>query len=177
MEKNLKKLPTFVIDKIFTYYYSPQPTKLLEDIKSYSRTLPEITKIYNNFWIKFWPTDLMPPAPGQDNDWLINDIFAYANKEIAIMHGYTYDFYAIWINYLIKGVWDKMNLQAPKYYNMSKKPIHDNKYKTYIDSFISILEKKNSETQIRIFWGAFTPAQREEFLEQKRKQIKSSLWD
>jgi len=176
MENNLKKLPTFVIDKIFTYYYSPQSKELLADIKNYNQTLREIKKIYYNFWIKFWPTSLMEPTPGQDKDWLINDIFAYANTEIAIMHGYTYDFYAIWIRYLIKGVWDKMNLATPKYYNVTK-PKYDNKYKIYIDSFISILEKKNSETQIRIFWGAFTPTQRDEFLKKKREQIKSSVWD
>ena len=41
MIKNFKKMPTDVINKIFSYYYSPQPKELLDDIKNY------ISKISN----------------------------------------------------------------------------------------------------------------------------------
>ena len=34
MEKYMKRLPTEVVDKIFTYYYSPQSKDLLEDINA-----------------------------------------------------------------------------------------------------------------------------------------------
>ncbi len=46
MERHLKKLPIFVIDKIFSYYYNPQPKELLEDIQNYNKTLNEIQTLY-----------------------------------------------------------------------------------------------------------------------------------
>ena len=46
MIENLKKMPTDVINKIFSYYYSPQSKELLDDIKNYTKSLKVIEKIY-----------------------------------------------------------------------------------------------------------------------------------
>ena len=78
MIENLKKMPTDVINIIFSYYYSPQPKELLDDIKNYTKSLKEIEKIYYDFWIGNWPP-AFPLAPGQDKDWLINDIICLIN--------------------------------------------------------------------------------------------------
>ena len=103
MIKNLKKLPTDVINIIFSYYYSPQPKELLEDIKNYTKTLKTIEKIYYDFWIGNWPP-AFPPAPGQDKDWLINDIISFANKEKATMMGYDDEFYGLCLRFLLEHI-------------------------------------------------------------------------
>ena len=80
MERYMKRLPTEVVDKIFTYYYSPQSEDLLEDIKNYNKTLKAIKKIYYDFWINNWPVPFKP-APNQDKYWLINDIISFSNQK------------------------------------------------------------------------------------------------
>lgn len=177
---NLKKLPMDVINKIFSYYYSPQPKELLGDIKNYTKSLKIIEKIYYDFWIGNWPLDFTP-ASGQDKDWLINDIFSFANKEKATGMGYIDDFYSLWIRFLLEHIWGQMKLEPVLRFgsinletNENIDPVpHTDKYRNYIDSFIAGLEKKNSTTQVRFFWGILKPAERNEFVEIKQKQIKA----
>ena len=140
MERHLKKLPIFVIDKIFSYYYNPQPKELLEDIQNYNKTLNEIQTLYYEFWIKGWPKELFTPPINQDKDWLINDIFAYANNDKASRDGYCEDFYSIWIRFLIADIWGKIMLRAPNTTCINKWVAQDIiQYREYIDSFIECL--------------------------------------
>jgi hypothetical protein len=174
MERQImKKLPTFIIDKIFTYYYTPQPNELLEDIKNYSKTLKTINKLYYDFWVKNWPFELIPPIH-QDKDWLINDLFSYTNQDKATMLGYAEKFYGLWIRFLIEDIWGKMSLLTPDYSHMVNPPTHGTtEYRKYIDSFINCVEKKSSKTQVRIFWGALLPKERDKFVHMKQNQIKA----
>ena len=180
MIKNLKKMPMDVINIIFSYYYSPQSKELLEDIKNYTKSLKIIEKIYYDFWIGNWPQAFLP-APGQDKDWLINDIFAFANKEKATGTGYIDDFYGLWIRFLLEHIWGKMKLEPAFRFgsinletNENIDPVpHTNKYRNYIDSFIEGLEKKSSTTQVRFFWGILKPSERNKFVKMKQDQIKA----
>jgi len=171
MIENFKKMPTDVINKIFSYYYSPQKKELLDDIKNYSKSLKIIEKIYYDFWIGNWPP-AFPPAPGQDKDWLINDIICFANKEKATMMGYVDEFYGLWIRFLLEHIWGHMNLPERSYEMLLEPPNHTDKYRNYIDRFVAGLEKKSSTTQVRFFWGILKPLERNQFVKMKEEQIK-----
>ena len=171
MIENLKKMPTDVINIIFSYYYSPQPKELLDDIKNYTKSLNIIEKIYYDFWIGNWPP-AFPPAPGQDKDWLINDIICFANKERATMMGYVDEFYGLWLRFLLEHIWGHMNLPERSYELLLEPPNHTEKYRNYIDRFVQGLEKKSSTTQVRFFWGVLKPFERDRFVKMKQDQIK-----
>ena len=173
MIKNLKKSPIDIINKIFSYYYSPQPKELLEDIENYTKSLNIIEKIYYDFWIGNWPQAFLP-APGQDKDWLINDIFAFANKQQATLKGYIDDFYGLWLRFLLEHIWGKMNLPQTINEKMLDPTCHTDKYRNYIDRFIYGLEKKNSTTQVRFFWGILNPSERNQFVKIKQDQIRGA---
>jgi len=172
MIKNLKKLPTDVINKIFSYYYSPQSKELLDDIKNYSKSLKIIEKIYYDFWIGNWPQPFSP-APGQDKDWLINDIICFTNKERATCLGYVDEFYGLWIRFLLEHIWGHLNLPEETHNHILRPPNHTEKYRKYIDRFVFGLEKKSSTTQVRFFWGILKPSERNQFVKMKQDQIKS----
>ena len=178
MIKNLKKLPMDIINKIFSYYYSPQPKELLEDIRNYSKTLKIIERLYYDFWIANWPSEFIP-TPGQDKDWLINDLFAYANKDKALCEGYITTFYNLWIDYLLEHIWGKTNLPNGSIYmpGIGTSQVtcpKEKKYKDFINKFIYCMEKKNSITQTRFFWGVFSPAMRNDFVKKKLALIKTN---
>ena len=124
-----------------------------------------IEKIYYDFWIGNWPP-AFPPAPGQDKDWLINDIICFANKEKATMMGYVDEFYGLWLRFLLEHIWGHMNLPERSYELLLEPPNHTEKYRNYIDRFVHPgLEKKSSTTQVPKafaitlfeFWGVLKP--------------------
>ena len=62
-----------IIMKIFSYYYSPQPKHLMEDVRNFSKTLNEINMIYFTYWI----TNLPFPVTFHssiDKEWLYRDL-------------------------------------------------------------------------------------------------------
>ena len=50
-----------------------------------------LMKIYHHYWI----IEAQMQDPKEDINWLINDIIAYANNDIATMYGYNDHFYNI----------------------------------------------------------------------------------
>ena len=68
----IKLLPDDIIQKIISYSYSPQPKKLLADIRDYTHTLNFVGYIYYNRWI----IDEGESEP-EDRNWLANDIIRY----------------------------------------------------------------------------------------------------
>jgi hypothetical protein len=76
----------------------------------------------------------------EEKNWLINDIFAYANNYNATMYGYI-----------------------DKFYNIFKR----NKYlqtKVQIDKYVNKLEKEQAITQINIFLGLLTIQERNDII-------------
>ena len=67
-----KNLPMDIIQIILQYTYCPQSPVLLEDVKSYSNSLNEITEKYYNYFNEI--------EPGEHLNWLENDIIRYANN-------------------------------------------------------------------------------------------------
>jgi len=81
MIKHLRYLPPDIIQAILPYTYSPQPSQLCEDIRSYATIRQQLIQHYRD---KFGTDDGM--------DWLCNDICRFLNHDIPTMAGYG-DFY------------------------------------------------------------------------------------
>jgi len=120
-----------IVLQIIPYTYNLQKKSLLNDIVSFTETKEILFELYRAYWFD----------DGEQNEyknWLINDIFAYANNYQASMHGYIDSFYHIF-----------------------KRSVHlDLLSKEEIDRYVSHLESKSVETQINIFLGLFTVKER-----------------
>jgi hypothetical protein len=133
----LHNLPYDIILHIIPFTYSVQKKKLLEDIQNFHDTKNKIKNIYRMHWMTI-THDTMDPDIEAD-DWLINDVFSYANNYVASMNGYTKSFYNIF-------------RRIPRL----KKTRAINKY-------VSALEKNNSKTQFNVVWGLMRQDERDEF--------------
>jgi hypothetical protein len=127
----INRLPIDIVMHIIPYTYNLQSSRLLFDIVNYKEKKATLHKLYYNFWIII-QQDVEP----EDKNWLINDIFLYANDNKASMYGYVDNFY-----------------------NIFKRCI-SLKTKEEIDKYVYHLEKKDVNTQINIFLGLLTPEER-----------------
>ena len=81
MIQYMKQLPTDVIIKIFSYYYSPQPKELMRDIRNYTKTFNEISYIYFTYWIENLPFPMIIDSK-HDKQWLYKDLLkVYPKRE------------------------------------------------------------------------------------------------
>ena len=127
----INKLPIDIVFKIISYTYNFQNKPLLNDIEDYTKSKTLLLELYHQFWVF---------EMSEDKNWLINDIFAYANNYNATMYGYI-----------------------DKFYNIFKR----NKYlqtKDQIDKYVNKLEKKEAITQINIFLGLLTIQERNDII-------------
>jgi len=138
MKKELvQRLPKEVIERIISYTYEFQDKQMLEDIRNFIETRKTILTLYRTFWIDTWD-DIEP----EDKNWLINDLYAYANNYKASMYGYVDNFYNIFKrNFLLKQKTD-----------------------TDIDKSIRIIERSPVNRQINIFLGLFFPKERNDII-------------
>ena len=135
MKDFIEKLPLDIILQIIPYTYNVQNKELLNDIISYKETHSLLSELYYNYWIVYAEQE-----PEQDRNWLINDIFGYANNDVATMYGYVDKFYTIF----------KRNIFL--------------KTEKAIDKYVKILDKKNVNTEINIFLGLLQANERDEFI-------------
>jgi hypothetical protein len=136
MNKFINRLPLDIVLQIIPYTYNLQNKNLLEDIVNYTQT----KKILFELYYKFWMIDLISLDPEEDKNWLINDIFGYANNNHATMHGYIDNFY----NIFKRNIFLQSNAK--------------------IDKYVVNLEKKNTSTQINIFLGLLTIKERKDIV-------------
>ena len=135
----IKNLPFHLIFyHIIPYTYSFQSKEFLEDIRSFCKTKQIISYLYLKRFKN--ANDSPRQNENEDREWLINDIWGFANNNIALVNGYCEDFFEI----------------------LFRNPF----IKSYIerDIYISNLNKKNSNSQINIFWGLFTARERNQFM-------------
>jgi len=83
--------------------------------------------------------DYGEPEPS-DKDWLINDLFGYANRGRPTMNGYVEAFYNLFFKYFSLRTFEQVNKMVKR------------------------IEGKPVVTQINIFWGIFSPEERNDFL-------------
>lgn len=136
MKDFIQKLPDDIILRIIPYTYHLQNKNLLDDIKNYKETKTKLFEIYHQYWI----VEAQSVDPDEDINWLINDIFAYANNYKATMWGYVEKFYQIF----------KRNISLQT--------------KNTIDKYIYNMEKKTVPIQINIFLGLLTINERKEII-------------
>ena len=145
MKDFVQRLPMDIILQIIPYTYKLQNKDLLNDIIHYkvSRTL--LLELYHHYWI----IEAQMQDPEEDINWLINDIIAYANNDIATMYGYNNHFYNIF----------KRNAF------LKTKTIET------IDKYINKLNEKKVNTQINIFLGLFTIHERNDLITEFYKKV------
>lgn len=132
MDNLMKRLPFDIIFfNIIPYTYNLQNKQLLHDIVNYRETKSILLQLYYNFWISQGQHD-----EPEDKNWLINDIYAYANNDVAGMYGRVEQFYNIF----------KRN----KFLETNEK----------IDDYLIMLERKHVSSHINIFLGLLTPKER-----------------
>lgn len=79
----LDEIDSCLVDKIYSYITYPQPTFILEDIKSFHRTRNKLQHMYNERYAH---------EPDEIDNWIYNDILLFYNDDNPIMNGYIYDY-------------------------------------------------------------------------------------
>lgn len=134
----IEKLPREIILQIIPYTYSFQNKNLLNDIINFKNSKTYLFESYYNTWIinMGYPTESL-----EDKNWLINDLFLYANDEKASMYGYV-----------------------DKFYNIFKRNLHLQTNED-VTRYINALGKKHVTTQINIVLSLLTPEERNNFID------------
>jgi len=128
-------LPVELIYIILSYTYEPQSKLLTDDIQNYYKTKPIVEKLYFDRYVVYFGED--EPS---NKDWLINDLFYYANRRTPAMNGYVESFYQMFFKYCLLTTHEQVNQMVKR------------------------IEGKAVVTQINMFWGLFTPEERNDFL-------------
>lgn len=138
MNKFINRLPLDIVLQIIPYTYHLQSKNLLDDIINYNETKTLLFELYHKCWI----IERQSLDPEEDKNWLINDIFAYANDYNATMYGYVDKFYNIF----------KRNISLQR------------ETMNVIDKYVNKLEEKKVKTQINIFLGLLTISERNDLV-------------
>ncbi len=142
MKDFMERLPMDIVLQIIPYTYNVQNKDLLNDIISYKETHSLLSELYYNYCIIYAEDE-----PGDDRNWLINDIVAYANNDVATMYGYVDKFYTIFKRNIF--------LQTEE----------------EIDNYVKILDKKNVNTEINIFLGLLNVNERNDFVIDRQNKL------
>ena len=122
MNELIKTLPNEIIKKIRFMAYKPQKLELTYDIQNFYRTNKLLRQLY---YMRIIIRERLKKP--EDLNWLSNDIFAFLNEEVALMHGYVDKFYSFFMK--------RKNLNSKK----------------KVDNFINELDRGNVSTEINIF--------------------------
>jgi hypothetical protein len=141
MKHFVDRLPIDIVFKIIPYTYSLQNKNVLHDIVNFAETKKTLLKLYNSYWVQYNEED-------EDKNWLINDIFAYANDYHATMYGYVDKFYRIFERHICLQNQNQTQKQS----------------KEKIDKYVHNLEKESVETQINIFLGLLNIKERNDLI-------------
>jgi hypothetical protein len=132
MKKQMRRLPTEVIQYIIGYTVAPQSPNLRKDIHSFVESKRRIMYLYDQYW-----TVDMGELEDEYKYWIANDIISYANNYQGTVFGLVDNFYTIF------------------YRNLRLKNTFD------IGVFWNHLQKKSVDTQINLLWGLLLPDERD----------------
>lgn len=142
MKNFIHRLPLDIVLQIIPYTYNVQKKDLLNDIVNYKETKSLLLELYYNYCIVYAEDE-----PGDDRNWLINDIVGYANNNVATMYGYVDKFYTIFKRNIF--------LQTEE----------------EIDNYVKILEEGNVDRQINIFLGLLNVNERNDFVIDRQNKL------
>ncbi len=130
----LQILPKEIVSKIRFMAHKPQKRKMLSDIKNYNI----INKYLRNMYYMriIVRENLIEP---EDKNWLVNDLWAFLNKNRPLMHGYINEIYEFF---------------------KRRKNIYTRKQ---VISFINIMDKKDVSTQINVYLAMMNNYERIKF--------------
>jgi len=148
MKHFIDRLPMDIVLQIIPYTYSLQNKNVLHDIVNFTETKKTLLKLYHRYWVQNEEED-------EYKNWLINDIFAYANDHNATMYGYVDNFYRIFERHVCLKNQNKNKTQS----------------KEKIDKYVDNLEKESVETQINIFLGLLNVKERNDLVMAAPKMI------
>jgi len=84
MNAYISRIPKDIVrDQIIPYTYCPQPTALLEDLRSYHLTMSRAKALYR----EKLPTESYTDVDNSDMAWLCNDICRFLNNDQPTMFG------------------------------------------------------------------------------------------
>jgi hypothetical protein len=146
-----RNFPLSLKTYILNYVCNPQPSSLLEDIKSYHDDKFEISCFYQILFDNtvFHPEDWI--------NWLSNDLYSFMNDYVATMYGYTPNFYTKML---------RVPIIHPKYREMfyGKKSLDDSDYTYKAYKYILKLNTLPSKQIFNIMFGILTPIERKLFI-------------
>ena len=125
----MNNLPNDVLLYIIAYTYSPQKSELLNDMKNFHDTKHQVIKNYTSRESELDPYE-----------WIMNDIFRFANEYQPTIYGFTNNFMNIF-------------LRNPR--------ISRETFTSYIEKF----ESMSCTQQINIFLSLLTIHERNNFIE------------
>jgi len=128
IQRMISQMPKEVVELILCYTYNSQPKLLLNDIEHIHIIKRGLIQKYRDYW-----------GDVEGGDWLINDMYSYANEYRAMMYGYRDKFYNIFLRHVCL----KNNLQ--------------------VDKYIENIQEMGVGSQINILLGLMTPEERAEF--------------
>jgi len=136
---------------ILNYVSNPQPTSLLEDIKSYHNDRVEIIYYYQVLF------DNTVFHPDEWINWLYNDLYSFMNDYVATMYGYTPNFYKKML---------RIPIIHPQYREMffGKQNLDDTDYTYKVYKYILKLNTLSSKQIFNIMFGILTPTERTRFI-------------
>ena len=155
MKHFIDRLPIDIVFKIIPYTYSLQNKNVLHDIVNFAETKKTLLKLYHSYWVENNQED-------EDKNWLINDIFAYANDYHATMYGYVDKFYRIFERHVCL-----QNQPQPKTRTQTQTQIQTQSQSTEkekIHKYVDNLEKESVETQINVFLGLLNLKERNDLI-------------
>jgi len=138
-KKFIKQIPNEILYLIMKFSYNKQSKELILDINNFYYSKNQLYLLYFNYWIK---SDLN----NCDNFKLLilNDLLDFLNNYSSYYFGYNENLYSI----------------------LSRNILLDTKNK--INKYLLILETKDVESVISIFWGLMTINERSIILSQTK---------
>jgi hypothetical protein len=131
----MQRLPIEIVNYIIPYTYNVQQKTLLNDIENFTKVKTFLSNSYHKYWIIDRES-----SDQEDKNWLVNDIFRYANNyNSTLYHGYV-----------------------DKFYNIFKRNICLQTNED-VDRYVDKLEEKDVTTQINVLLGLLNVEERSTF--------------
>jgi hypothetical protein len=131
----MRKLPLELLVLIFGYIVTPQPRRLLDDIRDFHDTRLVATVVYS------MRTAHAPAMTYSDfKIHMAHEVILYVNRDFAPDHGFVHDMYAIW-------------MRSDRFWSLAE-----------VDAHVYALLRARPQSTFAAFWGMMVAAERAAFI-------------